>query len=277
MEIICIEKMESTHLFVCKKAREIVKSSRLKANAQKDFTPYALEKSVFEPHTLEKNAFEPYGLERNVLPYALEGNAFEPYAESLAQESHGLMQGNFALYALEQTGGVGSRDNAWCSKKGNLHLSFCLKRGNLAADLPMESVSIYFAFIFKEALAEFGSLAWMKYPNDLYLGDKKIGGVVSAKIEDLLVVSIGLNTIFAPPGAATLDISVDLSDLVEKFAKEIEKNFSWKEILKKFMVEFEKSKSYSFHYEGGKVPLNEALLCEDGSILYQNKRIYSLR
>lgn len=211
MQIIKLDKIDSTHLFVCKKARK------------------------------------------------------------------GEIWDDFALYALEQISGVGSRDNEWQSKKGNLHLSFCLKRENLTPDLPMASVSIYFAYIFKDALRSLGSLAWLKYPNDLYLGDQKMGGVMSSKIEDLLVVSMGLNIAYAPFKAAKLDISVDLADLVEKFAKEIEKKISWQEIFKNFMVEFEKSKSYSFHYEGGEVPLNEVSLCEDGSILYKNKRIFSLR
>ena len=211
MEIVCVEKIDSTHLFMCKKAR--------------------------------KNALE----------------------------------APFGLYALEQTSGVGSRDNAWCSKKGNLHLSFCLNALNLTRDLPLNSASIYFAFIFKEVLAAKGSAVWLKYPNDLYINDKKIGGVMSSKINDFLIISLGLNVKFAPLNAATLDINVDLAGLVNEFAKELEKNPSWKEIFEKYMVEFQKSKTHSFHYDGKEVPLNSVLLCDDGSILYQNKRIYSLR
>lgn len=211
MEIVCIDKIDSTHLFMCKKARK--------------------------------------------------GDIDKP----------------FALYALEQTGGVGSRDNSWQSQRGNLHLSFCLKRENLAPDLPLSSLSIYFAFLFKEVLAANGSCVWLKYPNDLYLDDKKIGGVMSAKINDFIIISTGINAKFAPFGAATLDINVDLADLVDKFAKEIEKNLSWKEIFSKYMVEFQKSKNYSFHYDGKEVPLDSVLLCDDGSILFQNKRICSLR
>lgn len=211
MEIICVDKIDSTHLFMCKKAR--------KNEVEKDF----------------------------------------------------------ALYALEQISGIGSRDNSWQSAKGNLHLSFCLKRENLAVDLPLSSMSIYFAFLFKQVLAENGSAVWLKYPNDLYIEDKKVGGVMSAKINDFIIISTGLNVKFAPLNATTLDIDMDLADLADKFAKEIEKNFLWKDIFSKYMIEFEKSKTYTFHYNGTQVPLNSALLCDDGSILFQNKRIYSLR
>ncbi|MEE6591717.1 biotin--[acetyl-CoA-carboxylase] ligase, partial [Campylobacter coli] len=37
----------------------------------------------------------------------------------------GKINENFALYALNQTKGVGSRENSWQSSSGNLHLSFC--------------------------------------------------------------------------------------------------------------------------------------------------------
>lgn len=211
VEIICVDKIDSTHLFMCKKAR--------------------------------KNE----------------------------------IKNNFALYALEQTNGVGSRDNSWQSSKGNLHLSFCLKREDLADDMPMASMSIYFAFILKELLASKGSNLWLKYPNDLYVADKKIGGVMSAKIDDFVVISVGLNLISSPFKAGILDISVNLEDLIKKYLKEIEKKILWKDILSKYIVEFEKSKTYTFHYNGKEVPLKSVLLCDDGSILFQNKRIYSLR
>ena len=148
---------------------------------------------------------------------------------------------------------------------------------HLVSDLPLSSMSIYFAFLFKQVLAVNGSLVWLKYPNDLYIGDKKVGGVMSSKINDFIIISTGLNVKFAPKGAATLDISMDLLDLAHKFAKEIEKKFFWNDIFSKYMIEFQKSKTYTFHYNGVEVPLDSALLCDDGSILFQNKRIYSLR
>ena len=60
---------------------------------------------------------------------------------------------NTAIYALEQTSGVGSRDNAWISSRGNLHLSFCVREEDLPSDLPLASVSIYFAYLLKDLLA----------------------------------------------------------------------------------------------------------------------------
>ncbi|NDJ27384.1 biotin--[acetyl-CoA-carboxylase] ligase [Campylobacter sp. MIT 19-121] len=184
---------------------------------------------------------------------------------------------NLALYALEQTGGIGSRENEWHSTKGNLHLNFCLSLEDLPQDLPLSSVSIYFSFILKELLSEQGSKIWLKWPNDLYIADKKIGGMMSARIRDFIVVGVGINIKTAPAGAGLLDIDIDLKDFVELFIKEIQKKILWKQIFSKYVIEFEKSKAFSVHHEGKKLPLKEALLYEDGSILLDNKRIYSLR
>ncbi|MDL0114569.1 biotin--[acetyl-CoA-carboxylase] ligase [Campylobacter felis] len=184
---------------------------------------------------------------------------------------------NTAIYALEQTSGVGSRDNAWISSRGNLHLSFCVREEDLPSDLPLASVSIYFAYLLKDLLAQKGSQIWLKWSNDLYLGDKKVGGVMSHKIGEFVVCGMGLNLKFAPQNAAVCDIEIELKELVEEFIKVLEKKFLWKQIFSKYMLEFEKSKKFSVHYEGRLYALKDALLYEDGSILLANKRVYSLR
>ncbi|WP_270964591.1 biotin--[acetyl-CoA-carboxylase] ligase [Campylobacter upsaliensis] len=184
---------------------------------------------------------------------------------------------NTAIYALEQTSGVGSRDNAWISSRGNLHLSFCVREEDLPRDLPLASVSIYFAYLLKDLLAQKGSQIWLKWSNDLYLGDKKVGGVMSHKIGEFVVCGMGLNLKFAPQNATFCDIEIEIKELVEEFIKVLEKKFLWKQIFSKYVLEFEKSKKFSVHYEGKLYALEDALLYEDGSILLANKRVYSLR
>ncbi|EJP4818883.1 biotin--[acetyl-CoA-carboxylase] ligase [Campylobacter upsaliensis] len=184
---------------------------------------------------------------------------------------------NTAIYALEQTSGVGSRDNAWISSRGNLHLSFCVREEDLPSDLPLASVSIYFAYLLKDLLAQKGSQIWLKWSNDLYLNDKKVGGVMSHKIGEFIVCGMGLNLKFAPQNATFCDVEIEIKELVEEFIKVLEKKFLWKQIFSKYVLEFEKSKKFSVHYEGKLYALKDALLYEDGSILLANKRVYSLR
>ena len=187
------------------------------------------------------------------------------------------MTQNCALYALDQSGGVGSRDNVWQSSRGNLHLSFCLREGDLPSDLPLASVSIYFAFLMREILSFLGSKIWLKWPNDLYLADKKVGGVMSAKLGDFIVGGVGLNLTFAPPGAGLCDVKITPRELVEEFVRSLERKNSWKNIFNHYVLEFEKSRKFSVHHDGKLLSLKEALLYEDGSILLEGKRVYSLR
>ncbi|EAI2900126.1 biotin--[acetyl-CoA-carboxylase] ligase [Campylobacter upsaliensis] len=189
----------------------------------------------------------------------------------------GEIKQNTAIYALEQTSGVGSRDNAWISSRGNLHLSFCVREEDLPSDLPLASVSIYFAYLLKDLLAQKGSQIWLKWSNDLYLNDKKVGGVMSHKIGEFVVCGMGLNLKFAPQNATFCDVEIEIKELVEEFIKVLEKKFLWKQIFSKYVLEFEKSKKFSVHYEGKLYALKDALLYEDGSILLANKRVYSLR
>ncbi|EAI7389895.1 biotin--[acetyl-CoA-carboxylase] ligase [Campylobacter upsaliensis] len=189
----------------------------------------------------------------------------------------GEIKQNTAIYALEQTSGVGSRDNAWISSRGNLHLSFCVREEDLPSDLPLASVSIYFAYLLKDLLAQKGSQIWLKWSNDLYLNDKKVGGVMSHKIGEFVVCGMGLNLKFAPQNATFCDVEIEIKELVEEFIKVLEKKFLWKQIFSKYVLEFEKSKKFSVHYEGRLYALKDALLYEDGSILLANKRVYSLR
>lgn len=193
------------------------------------------------------------------------------------QIRNGKIDENFAIYALEQTNGVGSRENSWQSSKGNLHLSFCIKEEDLPKDLPLASVSIYFAYLLKEVLQEKGSKIWLKWPNDLYLDDKKAGGVISAKISNFIIGGMGLNLKFSPQNTALCDIEISLKDLVSEFLQKVEKKILWKNIFSKYMLEFEKSRKFNVHHEGKVFSLENSFLYEDGSILLGDKRVYSLR
>lgn len=183
----------------------------------------------------------------------------------------------FALYADNQYSGVGSRGNEWIGQKGNLYLSLCIDKKQIPHDVPDPSISIYFASIMKETLKKLGSKVWLKWPNDFYINDKKIGGVITAKIGSVYIVSIGINLLSCPDKFDVLDIKITNHELVGRFCDEIKKNYSWKKVFSKFRVEFQNSKNFTFH-KGDKVrSLGDALLCDDGSIKIDGKKVYSLR
>lgn len=183
----------------------------------------------------------------------------------------------FAVSADIQTNGVGSRDNEWTGLKGNLFLSFAISLDKLPQDLKLESASIYFSYLLKDVLESFGSKVWLKWPNDFFIDDTKIGGMITNIVGNTLICGVGINLVNAPENFATLDVKISKKILLEKYFKFIEKSFSWKEIFSKYKLEFVKSKKFYTHKNKIRFSLDRATLLEDGSILVDNERIYSLR
>jgi len=189
----------------------------------------------------------------------------------------GTLLAPYAIGAVEQTDGIGSRGNAWQGGKGNFFFSFCVEEKQLPEDLPLASVSIYFSSLVKHILEEQGSHVWLKWPNDFYRSEKKIGGLITTKIAGTIVGSIGLNISYAPENFDVLDIDIAPQILAERLMQEVEKKISWKKVFSKYKIEFDKNRKFSFHLDGKLVSLNDAVLCDDGSIELENKKVYSLR
>ena len=183
----------------------------------------------------------------------------------------------YAVVSDIQTNGVGSRGNQWQGIKGNLFLSFAITIKDLPSDLRLESSSIYFAYLLKETLFEFGSKVWLKWPNDFYLDNLKLGGVICNIVNDTLICGIGLNLVDSPNGFAKLDIEVSKEELLEKYFIKIKKDFPWKQVFSKYKLEFYKSKDFYTHGGDIKISLEDATLFSDGSIMINDERIYSLR
>lgn len=183
----------------------------------------------------------------------------------------------FALCAKAQTGGVGSRGNEWISSEGGLFLSLAIDEKKLPSDLPLVSVAIYFAMIVKRILASSGSKVWVKWPNDLYIDALKAGGLISTKVADTCVISIGLNLLSAPQNASFLDVIMSADELALKIADVCDNLPFWEDIFTEFSLEFERSRVFSAHYDGKSVDLADALLLRDGSLKIGKERIYSLR
>lgn len=179
--------------------------------------------------------------------------------------------------ATLQTNGRGSRGNQWVGEEGNFFISFALKRADLPQDLKLESSSIYFAYILKELLAKMGSNVWLKWPNDFYLGEQKVGGLITNLVGDCLVCGVGLNLRRAPENFAVLDITADAKALSDAYLEKLKTFPQWKQIFSKFALEFERSKAFSTHSNNLMIELKDAVLCEDGSLECNGERMYSLR
>jgi BirA family biotin operon repressor/biotin-[acetyl-CoA-carboxylase] ligase len=181
------------------------------------------------------------------------------------------------IFTFNQTNGIGSRGNSWTGIKGNLFFSFVLSKNDLPKDLEIQSASIYFSYILKELLSKLGSNIWLKWPNDFYIEDKKIGGTITTLTNDLLYCGIGLNLIDVNNNFGKLDIDIDAILILNKYFKSLEKEISWKQIFSLFQIEFNRSRKFKVTIDNKKVLLENASLNNDGSIEIYNKKVFSLR
>jgi BirA family transcriptional regulator, biotin operon repressor / biotin---[acetyl-CoA-carboxylase] ligase len=81
-----------------------------------------------------------------------------------------------AVVAAEQTGGRGSRGRAWHSGRGGLWGSVLFRPAGAGAELASIRVGLATA----EVLVEMGldELVRLKWPNDVMLADRKVGGIL---------------------------------------------------------------------------------------------------
>lgn len=177
-----------------------------------------------------------------------------------------------------QSSGVGSRNNSWKSVKNALTFSFAFKRSFLPLDMPMQSISIYIGYLFKEWLSQEDLDVWLKWPNDLYLEDKKVGGIMTQYLKDAVICGIGIN--LEDEAMASLNLSWREDEKKKKVFSFLEFFFkfpTWSEIFKNYKLEFQRNFNFAFHFENHKVYFRDVELCEDGSVLWRGEKIYSLR
>ena len=203
----------------------------------------------------------------------------------IEQLQKGKLQAPNAVITSEQNDGIGSRENKWLGSDGNFFASIAVKLDETPEDLPLSSASIYFSFIMKKTLEDLGENIWLKWPNDFYFNDEKIGGTITKKMNDVLVCGIGINLKNSENGYRALQSDISPQELLEKYLFKLQEFPKWKQIFSEYEVEFELSRKFSVHIEnyqndhrkGCKKSLAEASLCGDGSVIIGGKRVYSLR
>jgi len=195
------------------------------------------------------------------------------------------LQAPIAIIASQQTSGIGSRDNSWSGGEGNFFVSIAVEVDMLPKDLTLLSASIYFSFIMKQTLEALGENIWLKWPNDFYLKDDKVGGTITQKVKNILVCGIGINLKNTQNGYRALQCDIRPEILLENYLVALKKFPKWKQIFSEYEVEFELSRKFSVHIEnyqnahqkGDKQSLADASLCGDGSLIIGGKKVYSLR
>ena len=177
--------------------------------------------------------------------------------------------------ALSQTSGKGQRCNRWISSPGeNLTFSVALKfpisGGAATGKSGLEPMHAYDQFVLSEItslsvvelLAEHGIEAKIKWPNDIYVAEKKICGIL---IENSLrgewiqhsIIGIGLNVNqrnfdVKLPNPTSMALCCESSGLSKHTTShEARSSFEIRKILEEFMVIFQAYLERYCHIRGG--------------------------
>lgn len=94
------------------------------------------------------------------------------------------------VYADNQTGGKGRRGNKWVSDKGAALFSFIVKDKNYGEKTAL--ITGYAVYSILDEILKSDNLKF-KWPNDIHYNGKKMSGILIEKIEDYLIIGIGIN------------------------------------------------------------------------------------
>lgn len=197
------------------------------------------------------------------------------------------------ITADEQTAGKGQREKTWFSPaKGNLYTTFFFVLPN---DFHcVSNLGQILAFSVATVLQDLGFSPKLKWPNDILLQGKKLGGILSETIslpEGLgVVLGLGLNIQISPNELAHLDqpatslaahntetviVSMLLSNIVSRFLIDLEtlhqKGFHF------FYQEYNRLlafKDESIHFTQGKVTISAICkgIDQKGYLLLEDKK-----
>ena len=99
------------------------------------------------------------------------------------------------VVAVSQRGGRGQMRRGWASPPGNLYLALALPEN---PPQPESLLPVYLGYLLALYLAQKGVPALFKWPNDLLVDEKKVGGTLLEERGGRLVAGIGINLTSAP-------------------------------------------------------------------------------
>jgi BirA family biotin operon repressor/biotin-[acetyl-CoA-carboxylase] ligase len=141
------------------------------------------------------------------------------------------------VFADSQSGGRGRLGRHWLSPPGkNLYVSLLLR-----PDIPVAAVprlSLVAGVALADMAEELGVPGWLKWPNDLYIGERKAAGILSEMASDLdrvrhVTVGVGINV-----NMEEADFPADLRDRATSLRMHSDRPFRRVEVLARFLDAF---------------------------------------
>ena len=198
-------------------------------------------------------------------------------------ENYDSLEDGTVVIAFSQLSGKGRRGRSWLSSEGMLPFSILLKGDKY--EKARSVLSLIAAASLIAALAKKGIDAYLKWPNDVYLNNKKCAGILLEGVykekQEAIVIGIGINvnqTSFPSslPLATSLRMETkkefDLDEITESFLKEFD------ETLEDYLAGGEKyltiarkkdylyGKTITLNYYGENITGVAAGIAKDGSL-----------
>ena len=140
-----------------------------------------------------------------------------------------------SIIALEQSEGRGRQGRFWESSKGGFYYSLVLPKKNLLPIIVGISVA--------EILHENRIIAKVKWPNDILVEGKKLGGVLCQVQGEKVITGLGINmtnslSLEKSISLSTLGLSIDKIDFINKFNEKIRSaiEHSDEHIIQQFLI-----------------------------------------
>ena len=118
--------------------------------------------------------------------------------EALRRIAAGAPHGT-VIQAQQQTDGRGRRRRLWISPPGNLYATLIVRP---PGDAPLAQLGFIAALGAGDALRRYAPVHF-KWPNDLMLDGRKLGGILVETMEGAAAVGIGINIVSAPEDTET--------------------------------------------------------------------------
>jgi BirA family biotin operon repressor/biotin-[acetyl-CoA-carboxylase] ligase len=184
---------------------------------------------------LQNNIFSGLFVGQNLLTLK-EVDSTNNFLKSLLSNSKPLPDGT-VIMAESQFAGRGQQNNQWHSEPGkNLTISLLLKPTFLAVTEQFDLTRTISLGVFDALLPLLGNQLKIKWPNDIYFGDRKLGGMLienivqSGQIKNAIIgIGLNVNQEHFPPGAGgatslkqILQTDYDLRALLSDICSHIE-------------------------------------------------------
>ncbi len=112
--------------------------------------------------------------------------------EAHLQAEQGAPSGT-AVLAGRQTGGRGRLGRVWNSPEGGLYVSFVLRTGRPASEIPQLSLVAGLAVAETVASLVRSGVVSVKWPNDVLIDDKKVAGILIEARNNAVIIGMGIN------------------------------------------------------------------------------------